>query len=50
MFRYFNIATFQLASAAGFNLITDTYYMSTYDGPYTITDRKNEVWFVVRSD
>eukprot|EP00094_Tigriopus_californicus_P004036 TCALIF_03887-PA protein Name:"Similar to HEBP2 Heme-binding protein 2 (Homo sapiens)" AED:0.01 eAED:0.01 QI:220/0.5/0.66/1/1/1/3/141/181 len=40
---------YEQATADGYNLMADTYYTAGYDGPYTIVNRRNEVWFKVRA-
>eukprot|EP00095_Tigriopus_kingsejongensis_P008114 snap_masked-scaffold184_size276635-processed-gene-1.13 protein:Tk08114 transcript:snap_masked-scaffold184_size276635-processed-gene-1.13-mRNA-1 annotation:"radical s-adenosyl methionine domain-containing protein mitochondrial-like" len=39
---------YQAATADGLNVFADTYYTVSYDGPYTLVDRRNEVWFKLR--
>ena len=42
------VKLYEDATAGGENLIADTYYTAGYDGPYTIINRRNEVWFMLR--
>eukprot|EP00095_Tigriopus_kingsejongensis_P008116 maker-scaffold184_size276635-snap-gene-1.38 protein:Tk08116 transcript:maker-scaffold184_size276635-snap-gene-1.38-mRNA-1 annotation:"hypothetical protein LOTGIDRAFT_155297" len=39
---------YQAAIGDGLNVIADTYYTVSYDSPYTLINRRNEVWFKFR--
>ena len=42
------VELYQLATDNGEDIIADNYIHAGYDGPYTITERRNEVWFKLR--
>ena len=36
---------YDMATADGYNLVEESHYDVGYDGPYTIFERRNEIWF-----